>query len=126
MEPACVKTCPPGALQYGDRTALVAAGKERVSSLKQMGWSAANLYGESELSGLHVMYVLDDSPGIYGLPADPEVPAPVMVRDVLKWVGVGAAIAMVVGFVLNFVVAREVKMTVELPGKEYVRKNKYG
>jgi len=122
-QPACAAACTAGAIIYGQRTELVQQGRERVIALRQANPDAA-LYGDKELGGLHVMYVLDDAPEIYGLPADPEVPAPVMVRDALKWVGVGAAIAMVVGFVLNFVVAREVKMAGELPGKEYMRKSK--
>ncbi len=121
--PACAAACTTGAIIYGQRTELVQQGRERVIALRQANPDAV-LYGDKELGGLHVMYVLDDSPEVYGLPANPEVPAAATVRDVLKWVGVGAAIAMVVGFVLNFVVAREVKMTGELPGKEYMRKNK--
>ena len=33
LEPACVKTCPPDALIYGDRAELVAIGRERVQRL---------------------------------------------------------------------------------------------
>ena len=49
-----------------------------------------------------------------------------MVRDVLKWTGVGAAIAIVAGFGLNYVIAREANMTGDLPGEEYIRKKKDG
>ena len=71
--PACVKTCPPGALQYGDRNQLLALGQQQVASLKAKGYSNAYLYGENELGGLHVLYVLDDSPAAYGLPEAPKV-----------------------------------------------------
>ena len=73
--PACVKTCPTGALKYGDRTQLVAEGKQRVAALMTKGSSGAYLYGDRELGGLHVMYVLDNAPGMYGLPAGPQVSA---------------------------------------------------
>jgi len=96
---------------------------ERADRLRQANANAV-LYGDKELGGTHVMYVLDDSPEVYGLPADPEVPAAALVRDVLKWVGVGAAVAVIAGFGLNYIVAREAKMTRELPGEEYMRKNK--
>jgi hypothetical protein len=33
----------------------------------------AYLYGEKELSGLHVMYVLTEAPGVHGLPQAPQV-----------------------------------------------------
>jgi len=119
-QPACAAACPTGAIKFGKRTELVQEGRERVDALRPSNASAM-LYGDKELGGLHVMYVLDDSPEVYGLPADPEVPAAVMVRDVLKWVGVGAAIAVVAGFGLNYIVAREARMTSELPGEEQMK-----
>ncbi len=73
LEPACVKTCPTGALTFGDRDELVAVGRERVQELKDEGYSDAYLYGDEELGGLHVLYVLDDSPAVYGLPESPQV-----------------------------------------------------
>ena len=73
MEPACVKTCPTGALTMGDRELLLAEGTSRVQALKADGHSNAYLYGEEELGGLGVLYVLDDSPEVYGLPESPKV-----------------------------------------------------
>jgi hypothetical protein len=67
----------------------------------------AYLYGEKELGGLHVMYVLDNTPGFYGLPTGPEVPASVEVHDILKWAGVGLTAAVLAGFGLNYLVARK-------------------
>jgi len=72
-EPACVTTCPPGALEFGDRTTLLAEGRQRVQALKAKGYANATLYGEEELGGLHVLYVLDDSPAVYDLPEDPQM-----------------------------------------------------
>ncbi len=124
-QPACAEACPTGAIKFGKRSELVREGQEKAEALRKTK-PDATFYGDKELGGLHVMYVLDDMPEAYGLPADPEVPAPVIVRDVFKWVGVGAAIAVVVGFGLNYIVAREAIMTSKLPGKEYLRKNKDG
>lgn len=120
-QPACAAACPTGAIKFGKRDELVKEGKERVASLHQTNPGAV-FYGNKELGGLHVMYVLDDSPEVYGLPVNPEVPAPALVRDVLSWVGVGAAVAILGGFGLNYIVAREARMTNELPGREYMRK----
>jgi len=121
--PACAAACPTGAIKFGKRSELVQEGRERVAILRQSSPNAV-FYGDKELGGLHVMYVLDDSPEEYGLPDAPKVPAAAVVRDVLKWVGVGAAVAVIAGFGLNYIVAREVKMTSELPGGEYIRKKK--
>ncbi len=118
-EPACVKTCPPKALKFGNRTELVAEGKKQVQALQVKGWTNANLYGENELNGLHVLYVLDDSPSVYGLPASPKVPAVVSawqnVVQPLGWVLGGLTI---VGLALNFIIARKAKLTRELPDRK--------
>ena len=116
-QPACAAACPYGAIKFGKRTELVQEGKERVEALRNTNPNAV-FYGDKELGGLHVMYVLDDSPEVYGLSANPEVPAAATVRDVFRWVGAGAAVAIIAGFGLNYIVAREAKMTSELPGKE--------
>ncbi len=122
-QPACAAACPTGAIKFGKRSGLVKEGRERVEELRRTNPKAI-LYGDRELGGLHVMYVLDDLPEVYGLPANPEVPATATVRDVLRWVGVGAAVAAIAGFGLNYIIAREAKMTCELPGGEYMRKRK--
>lgn len=72
LEPACVKTCPPGALMYDDRGKLVFEGRRRVQALRAKGYDAY-LYGDKELGGLHVLYVLDDTPEAYGLPVSLKV-----------------------------------------------------
>ena len=71
MLPACVKTCPTGALQFGERNELIQQGKARVNALKAT-YPDARLYGEKELGGLHVMYVLIDAPSVHGLPETPK------------------------------------------------------
>ena len=78
-QPACATACPTGAIAFGDRNALVAKGKDRVAALKNIGLSDANLYGEAQLGGLGLMYVLTDPPSVFDLPEAPKVPT----RDVL-------------------------------------------
>jgi formate dehydrogenase iron-sulfur subunit len=106
-EPACVKTCPPNALLYGDRASLLAIGKQRVQNLQAQGWKNATLYGENELGGLHVMYVLEDSPDTYGLPVSPRVPGESIAwKDVIQPVGWAVGGLTIVGLGLNYLVAR--------------------
>ena len=73
LEPACVTTCPPKALEFGDRSQLLNVGRSRIQALKAKGYSDATLYGENELGGLHVLYVLKDRPSVYGLPEEPQM-----------------------------------------------------
>ena len=120
---ACAEACPTGAIKFGQRSELVTEGRERTETLKKSN-PDATFYGDKELDGLHVMYVLDDVPAVYGLPADPEVTTPTSLRDIFRWLGVGATAAVIIGFGLNYIVAREAIMAGKLPGKEYMRKNK--
>jgi len=74
--PACVKTCPTGALMFGAKVEMVARGMKRVNDLKERGFAQAALYNPQGVGGTHVMYVLQhgDRPDLYsGLPADPKI-----------------------------------------------------
>lgn len=102
---ACAAACPTGAITFGKRSELLVSAEARVNELKGNG-SNAYIYGANELGGLNVMYILDDAPEIYGLPADPEVPASVTVRNVFSWIGSFAAVAVIAGFGLNYLVAK--------------------
>ncbi len=116
-EPACVKTCPPKALQFGDRDTLLAEGKKRVASLQTKGYNNAYLYGENELDGLHVLYVLEDAPAVYGLPGDPKISGVTLAwQDVIQPLGWVLGGLTILGLGLNYIVAREAKLTKELPG----------
>ncbi|MBI1734020.1 MAG: 4Fe-4S dicluster domain-containing protein [Candidatus Rokubacteria bacterium] len=73
LSPACAKACPAGVIAFGDREALLERGRVRVAELRREGRSDATLYGEHELGGLGVLYVLPESPARYrALPADPD------------------------------------------------------
>ncbi len=77
--PACAKACPTQTLQYGPRNGLIA----KVKAAKK------TVYGEADLSGLGVLYVLDDKPEVYGLPANPSIPTAIFLwKDVVKPLGI--------------------------------------
>lgn len=112
LPPACVKTCPSGAFDFGDREEMVAKGRSRVERLKQQGFPNANLYGEHEMGGLGRLYVLKERPSLYGLPENPQYPVLADAwQDVLQPLGTlafGAAALGMLGF--WFVARRNIGM----------------
>jgi formate dehydrogenase iron-sulfur subunit len=99
QEPACVKTCPTGALHFGSKEEMKQLAAERVRELKNRGYDHAGLYDPQGVGGTHVMYVLHhaDKPPLYhGLPEDPGIsPA------VTFWKGIWKPLA-AIGFAATF------------------------
>lgn len=73
LTPACVRTCPTGALTFGRRDELLQVAEERVKFLKLNGFPNATIYGKVELGGLNKLYILTDTPDKFGLPVNPKV-----------------------------------------------------
>jgi formate dehydrogenase iron-sulfur subunit len=76
LEPACVKTCPTGAIVFGSKEDMIHHAEERIVDLKSRGFQKAGLYDPQGVGGTHVMYVLQhaDQPQLYhGLPKDPSI-----------------------------------------------------
>jgi formate dehydrogenase iron-sulfur subunit len=76
QEPACVKTCPTGAIQFGSKEDMKDLAAIRVADLKRRGFENAGLYDPQGVGGTHVMYVLHhaDKPNLYsGLPENPSI-----------------------------------------------------
>lgn len=76
MEPACVKSCPTGALVFGSKEDMIGHATERIVDLKERGYGNAGLYDPQGVGGTHVMYVLQhaDQPDLYhGLPKNPSI-----------------------------------------------------
>ena len=76
LEPACIKSCPTGALVFGTKEDMKQHAAERVVDLKSRGFENAGLYDPPGVGGTHVMYVLQhaDQPGLYAnLPQDPRI-----------------------------------------------------
>ncbi|MCM2318851.1 MAG: formate dehydrogenase subunit beta [Pseudomonas sp.] len=76
LEPACVKTCPTGAIVFGSKEDMQVHAAERIVDLKERGFANAGLYDPDGVGGTHVMYVLHhaDQPSLYsGLPAAPAI-----------------------------------------------------
>ncbi|MHB1652936.1 MAG: 4Fe-4S dicluster domain-containing protein [Desulfitobacteriaceae bacterium] len=101
LKPACVQTCQPGALEFGERDTLLTKAKKRLAEVQKTHGKAL-LYGEKEMEGTTFIYLLLDSPEVYGLPPKPEVPLSLTIwKDLVSPIGKiavgGAAAAVVVG-----------------------------
>lgn len=88
LAPACAKTCPTGAIAFGDRDAVAAAAKKA-------GYE--KLYGEADLGGLGVLYAFKDPPKLYGMDEKPAIPESVVfwhkvLKPISYW-GLGAVVA---------------------------------
>jgi len=103
LEPACIKACPTGCLQFGTHEEMVAMGEQRVDQLRKGGAEQAALYNPAGVGGTGVVTVLahGDHPEWYGLPVNPKVPLGVKIsKGILKPLGliaifgaIGAAFA---------------------------------
>jgi len=105
VEPACAKACPTGAITFGERDDLIREGRQRVMTLKK-NYPDANLYGERELGGLHMLYVFAERPSVYDFPENPEMPAAAISLPIEKWTGVGLGLLAGAGILTASVVAR--------------------
>lgn len=103
MEPACIKSCPTGALVFGTKEDMKEHAAHRITDLKERGYSNAGLYDPQGVGGTHVMYVLQhaDQPELYhGLPKDPSIsPLVSLWKGITKpLMNMGIGLAALVGF----------------------------
>jgi len=75
LEPACVKTCPTGAISFGSKVDMKQYAEKRAGELRERGYKGAGVYDPAGVGGTHVMYVMKhaDRPALVGLPEDPQV-----------------------------------------------------
>src|SRR3989442_8538699 len=105
LEPACIKACPTGCLQFGTKDDMVAMGHARVEQLKANGFANAVLYDPPGVGGTGVVTVLGHGDHLegYGLPRDPHVPVGVRFwKSVLRPLGVVAIFGAVLGAIGHF------------------------
>jgi formate dehydrogenase iron-sulfur subunit len=107
QEPACVKTCPTGAITFGSKQDMTEHAAGRIEDLKSRGYENAGLYDPPGVGGTHVMYVLQhaDKPQLYAdLPKDPHISVMVEVwKGVAKPLGVLAIAATAFAGFLHYI-----------------------
>ena len=95
MVPLCAKTCPTGAIKYGDRDALI-------SEAKASGYNT--LYGERDLGGTGVVFAFKKKPEYYNYESSPQVPGTVSFwNSVLKPLTILGVTAAVTGTALHYI-----------------------
>ncbi len=118
-EPACVEACPTTALTFGYRDGLVSNGKERIAELADEGYTDAYFYGEKELGGTPLMYVLPYSFDNYGLPKlSLEAQKPLTWKDFTMPVGIVAGLAALAFGGITYIKSRGEKTVKEIDSKD--------
>ncbi len=99
--PACVKSCPTGALTLGAKDEMI---RKAYARAKELGGDA-NVYGDKFVGGTHVIYVLGEKPAVYDeLPQNPTVPLSIIVwKDLLKPLSLIAAGGVLAGSFLHYI-----------------------
>ncbi|PLP97426.1 formate dehydrogenase subunit beta [Cupriavidus pauculus] len=107
QEPACVKSCPTGAISFGTKEEMTEQASKRVAELNTRGYEHAGIYDPAGVGGTHVMYVLHhaDRPHLYrGLPTDPRISAVVRGwKGLMKPLAAAAFVATLAGSFLHYV-----------------------
>jgi formate dehydrogenase beta subunit len=99
--PACILSCPTGALSIGPKESMIKKAYTRAEALG----GDANVYGDKFVDGTHVVYVLGEKPDVYDeLPAHPRVPLSIIVwKDLLKPLSLLAAGGVMAGAFLHYI-----------------------
>lgn len=114
QEPACAKTCPTGAIQFGERADLIAAANRRIATLVSNGHPQARMYGETELNGLGQMYILTKPAPALGLPETPELATS---RVLVQWLSGVITLGVVAALPFWFLFKRRKQIEAEQESK---------
>jgi formate dehydrogenase iron-sulfur subunit len=60
--PACVKVCPTGTMNFGERAEMLAMASKRATELKQKGFAKAQLL---DADSINVIFLVVDDPFVY-------------------------------------------------------------
>jgi formate dehydrogenase iron-sulfur subunit len=121
LEPACVKSCPTGALSFGSKLDMKDLAQERLVELRTRGFEKADVYDPSGVGGTHVMFVLPHGdPALYRLPKKPTVSPLVSVwrSGFAKTLGVVTMLSVVVAGFFHYMKVGPLEVDEETDRKE--------
>ena len=123
LEPACIKSCPTGCLQFGTKEDMLQLANRRVLQLQQhAGFKDAGVYDPSTIGGTSVVYVLHDAnnPEKYGgLPKNPRIPwSFTLWKNWFKPIGLIASMMTFAGVILHYVTAGPLRVQPQPPVKD--------
>jgi formate dehydrogenase iron-sulfur subunit len=84
LEPACVKTCPSGALMFGTREEMVALGEERLANNPERYYKDQGIYGLNDAGGTTVLYISHIPFDKMGLPVVRDESIPEVTETIMK------------------------------------------
>jgi formate dehydrogenase iron-sulfur subunit len=96
LEPACIKACPTGCLQFGSKDQMLAAANKRVAQLKENGFEHAMVYDPPGVGGTGVVTVVahGDALDAYRLPVNPSIPLAIFLwKKPIRWLGIAGMLA---------------------------------
>jgi formate dehydrogenase beta subunit len=108
LEPACIKACPTGCLQFGTKQEMKQIAAKRALQLREhSGFKNAGVWDPESIDGTHVIYVLHDAtqPELYGgLPKNPRIPIVYTVwKYILKPISLFGVFLGALGIVFHYV-----------------------
>jgi formate dehydrogenase beta subunit len=122
LEPACIKACPTGCLQFGTKKEMLEVANHRSEQLRENGHPNAGTYDPATVGGTHVIYVLHDAtnPELYGgLPANPRIPIVyTWWKFLLKPISLATVALGAIGMVVHYVAYGGKPIQPEPPRKE--------
>jgi len=109
MEPACVQTCPAGALMFGDRDELIAVAEARIQ--EQPERYVNHIYGKDEAGGTSLLYISPVPFQQLGMPKLGSAPIQKDAEDIMQKATPAVLVGMLVGLSgLYWVVKRRQEM----------------